>query len=216
MRGITIIKDNDRIHTGDDLDLVQEVKEIGAPEIQSYLVEVPGRNGLLNLTKGLTGGVTYKNRSLKFQYLGTGSREDLLEVADLFNTYHGETVKIIDDDTPDYYYEGEVSVDTTWNNTLLTIVLEVNANPFRENLEFTTVSTALSTDSKDIVITNSGVRVSPTVEVIDTAKIMIGNNTYTLNTGKYVINDLELKTGSNTLTVSGSGVLTIQYREAKI
>lgn len=216
MRGITIIKDNDRIHTGDDLDLVQEVKEIGAPEIQSYLVEVPGRNGLLNLTKGLTGGVTYKNRSLKFQYLGTGSREDLLEVADLFNTYHGETVKIIDDDTPDYYYEGEVSVDTAWNNTLLTIVLEVNANPFRENLEFTTVSTALSTDSKDIVITNSGVRVSPTVEVSDTAKVMIGNNTYTLNTGKYVINDLELKTGSNTLTVSGSGVLTIQYREAKI
>ena len=98
----------------------------------------------------------------------------------------------------------------------MTIVLEVNANPFRENLEFTTVSTALSTDSKDIVITNSGVRVSPTVEVSDTAKIMIGNNTYTLNTGKYVINDLELKTGSNTLTVSGSGVLTIQYREAKI
>jgi hypothetical protein len=27
VRGITIIKDSNRIHTGDDLDLVQEVKE---------------------------------------------------------------------------------------------------------------------------------------------------------------------------------------------
>ena len=88
MRGITIIKDSNRIHTGDDLDLVQEVKEIDPPTIQSYFVEVPGRNGLLNLTKGLTGDVTYKNRSLKFQYLAIGKIEDLLYIADLFNRYH--------------------------------------------------------------------------------------------------------------------------------
>ena len=121
MRGITIIKDSNRIHTGDDLDLVQEVKEIDPPTIQSYFVEVPGRNGLLNLTKGLTGDVTYKNRSLKFQYLAIGKREDLLDIADLFNRYHGEIIKIIDDDTPDYYYEGEATVTTRWDNTLVHI-----------------------------------------------------------------------------------------------
>lgn len=216
MRGITIIKDSNRIHTGDDLDLIQEVKEIDPPTIQSYFVEVPGRNGLLNLTKGLTGDVTYKNRSLKFQYLAIGKREDLLDIADLFNRYHGEIIKIIDDDTPDYYYEGEASVTTSCDNTLLTISLEIDADPFRKNLEITTVSTTLNNDVKHIIINNQGVSVSPTIEVTKEVNIIINDNTYTLNAGKYTISKLELKTGSTVIQASGSGVLKIQYREARL
>lgn len=216
MRGVTIITDNSRIHTGDDFDLVQEEKEIGMPDVQSYLVEVPGRNGLLNLTKGLTGGISYKNRTIKLQYLATGRRDNLLEIQDFFNNYHGEFVKIIDDDTPNYYYSGEMEVETKWNNNLLTISLEVNAEPFREHVERTNVSTLLSTEGKDVVINNQGVSVVPTITVRDTAKIIFGNKSYTLSEGMYSINELEMKHGFNIYRVSGSGLLTISYREARL
>lgn len=216
MRGIEIVKDNFKIHTGDDLGLVQEVKEIGNPTPQSYLVEVPGRNGLVNLTKGLTGNVTYSNRPLKFQYLTSGTYEEVEETIDLFNSLHGETFKVIDDDTPDYYYEGEATVTVTRKGILTTITLELNANPFRERLELTNITTALTTADKTLVVNNYGVVVQPTIIVGNNAKIVYKGNTYTLSAGTYKISDVELKTGYNSFIVSGSGNLMIQYREAKI
>ena len=98
MRGITIILNGESLHTGNDLDLVQEKKEIGKPTVQSYTVQVPGRNGLLNLTKALTGKVSYYNRTLSFQYFGSGSRAGLLELDAIMSRFHGETIRIIDDD----------------------------------------------------------------------------------------------------------------------
>lgn len=216
MRGIEIIKDSFKIHTGDDLGLVQEVKEIGNPTPQSYLVEVPGRNGLVNLTKGLTGNVTYSNRSLRFQYLASGTYEEVEETIDLFNSLHGETFKVIDDDTPEYYYEGEATVKVARNGILTTITLEFNANPFRERLDLTNMTTALSTTDKTLVVNNYGVVVQPTIIVDNTSKIVYKGNTYTLTAGTYKISDVELKTGYNSFIVSGSGNLTIQFREAKI
>lgn len=216
MRGIEIIKDGFKIHTGDDLNLIQEVKEIGNPTPQSYLVEVPGRNGLVNLTKGLTGNVTYSNRSLKFQYLASGTYEKVEETIDFFNSLHGEIFKVIDDDTPDYYYEGEATVKVARNGILTTITLELNANPFRERLELTNMTTALTTADKTLVVNNYGVVVQPIIIVDNTAKIVYKGNTYTLSAGAYKISDVELKPGCNSFTLSGSGYLTIQYREAKI
>lgn len=216
MRGIEIIKDSFKIHTGDDLGLVQEVKEIGNPTPQSYLVEVPGRNGLVNLTKGLTGNVTYSNRSLKFQYLASGTYEEVAETIDLFNSLHGETFKVIDDDTPDYYYEGEATVTVTRKGILTNITLGLNANPFRERLDLTSMTATLTSTDKTLVVNNYGVVVQPTIIVDSTAKIVYKGNTYTLSAGNYKISDVELKTGYNSFIVSGSGNLTIQFREAKI
>lgn len=216
MRGIEIIKDTFKIHTGDDLGLVQEVKEIGNPTPQSYLVEVPGRNGLVNLTKGLTGNVTYSNRSLKFQYLASGTYEEVEETIDFFNSLQGETFKVIDDDTPEYYYEGEATVTVARTGILVTITLELNANPFRERLDLTNTTTTLTTADKILVVNNYGVVVQPTFIVDNTAKIVYKGNTYTLSAGTYKISDVELNTGYNSFIVSGSGNLTIQFREAKI
>ena len=215
MRGITIIKDNEKVHTGDDLDLVQTSKDIGMPDIQSYLVEVPGRNGLVNLTKGLTGEVTYQNRTLKFTYVGIGKREDLLEILDQFNNYHGETLEIIDDDTNDYYYTGEATVKSSWSNNILTLELDVNADPFRLALVADTIKTSLTLSGKDLVIANYGVTVAPVITVEDHATIKVGSNSYDFGAGTYQ-GDIKLKTGANTFVVSGSGALTITYREAKI
>ena len=216
MRGILIIKDDLRIHTGDDLDLVQEVKELDNPTPQTYTVEVPGRNGLLNLTDALTGNVCYKNRTLKFQYLANGDNNTLMSIISLFNSFHGQAIRIIDDDTPDWYYEGIATVKVKRDSVLAKITLELNADPFRQRLELTNRGIELSTVTKELVINNDGVVVIPTVIVSDSTKIVVGTNTYNLSSGSYLLANLELKTGANVLKVSGSGTLTVQYREARI
>lgn len=215
MRGITIIFNNEEIHTGDDLDLVQEKKEIGKPEIQSHTVKVPGRNGLLNLTKGLTGKVAYYNRTLKFQYFGSGTRERLIEIDTIISRYHGETVRIIDDDCPDHFYEGEVSVSTTFKYNYITITLTVDAQPFRLKRDKTVFSTQINGETM-ISLVNESIEAIPTITVTSDTMITFNGVTVSLSAGTYEAEAFTLQTGGNSLEVSGTGKITIEYQEGAI
>lgn len=215
MRGITIVLNDEWFHTGNDLDLVQEKKEIGKPDIQSFTVQVPGRNGLLNLTKGLTGKVNYYNRPLSFQYFGTGKRERLLWLDFFMSRLHGQTIRIIDDDYPGHYYEGEASVETELNGNYITITLEVDAQPFRLKLKPTVYSRSISGSTK-IRLYNESIPAIPEITVTKDTTIDFKDNSYTLEPGTYIVESLELSGGVNDLTVSGSGVITFKYQEGAI
>lgn len=215
MRGITIIFNDNRIHTGDDLDLVQEKKNIDKPTIQSYTVQVPGRNGLLNLTKGLTGKVAYNNRLLSFQYFGTGDRERLLYLDDFMSQYHGETIRIIDDDHPDHYYEGEASVSTVFNRNYVTIVLTVDAQPFRLKNQPTVYSQTIYEETA-IKILNESIPAIPVITVTSTMTVTLNGVSKSLAAGTHTISGFELQRGVNTFTVSGNGTITFKYQEGAI
>jgi hypothetical protein len=215
VRGITIILNGEEIHTGNDLDLVQEVKKIGKPTVQSYTVQVPGRNGLLNLTKGLTGKVAYYNRSLSFQYFGDGPMSRLLEIDELFSRYHGETIQIIDDDYPDHYYEGEATVSTVFNGNYLTITLSVNAQPFRLKVVKTRYSRAINGETT-IYIDNESIETIPTITVTAETEVTFNGVTTNLSAGTHIIESFALQAGANIFTVAGTGEITIEYQEGAI
>ena len=215
MRGVTIIFNDEEIHTGNDLDLVQEKKEIGKPEIQTFTAEVPGRNGLVNLTKGLTGRVMYYNRSISIQYFGTGKRSHLLDLDATMSRYHGQMIRIIDDDYPDYYYEGEATVSTEIHNAYITITLEIDAYPFRLKVTPTVVSRALN-GTATIYVTNESAEVIPTITVTAETTIKFNNRTMVLSAGVYTIESFVLVGGLNTFEVTGTGTIKIEYQEGAI
>lgn len=215
MRGITIILNGESVHTGNDLGLVQEVKEIGKPDIQSYTVEVPGRNGLLNLTKGLTGKVVYSNRSMKFQYFGSGSRAELLRLDTVMSYYHGETVRIIDDDYPNHFYEGEVSVESEFNSNYITITLTVDAQPFRLKIDRTVYSQEIA-GKTTIILDNESIDAVPTITVTAETSIKFNGLSTTVSAGTYIAEDFTLHRGKNTFEVSGTGEIAFEYQEGAI
>jgi hypothetical protein len=215
VRGITIIYNGEEIHTGDDLDLVQEVKEIGKPKPQTYSVQIPGRNGLLNLTKGLTGKTAYYNRSLKFQFFGTGKRENLLDLDAEFSRYHGQTIRIIDDDYPDHYYEGEATVSTEFGSNYITITLTVDAQPFRLKLTPTVYSRQIS-GKITVYLDNESIDAIPTITVTGETSIVRNGKSVSVGAGTYEFSDFVLTGGSNAFEVSGTGTISIQYQEGAI
>lgn len=216
MRGIRIIFNEDEIHTGDDLDLVQEKKEIGKPTVQTHTVQVPGRNGLLNLTKGLTGKVTYYNRTLSFQYFGSGDREHLLELDDIMSKFHGQTIRIIDDDRPNHYYEGEASVTTTINTGYITINLTVDAQPFRLKLKPTVYSYDNAGETVRLYIDNESLEVIPTITVSADFSIVFNGVEVSLSAGTYMLESILFRAGVNVLTVTGTGTIKFEYQEGAI
>lgn len=216
MRGIKIIFNEEEIHTGDDLDLVQEKKEIEKPTIQSHTVQVPGRNGLLNLTRGLTGKVAYYNRPLSFQYFGSGDREHLLALDDIMSKYHGQTIRIIDDDRPDHYYEGEASVKTEFHGNYITISLDVDAQPFRLKLKPTVRSFNGTGTAVRLYIENESIEVIPTITVSADFSIVFNGVEVSLSAGTYMLESILFRAGVNVLTVTGTGTITFEYQEGAI
>lgn len=216
MRGITIIFNGEDVHTGDDLDLVQEEKTIGKPTIQSYTVQVPGRNGLLNLTKSLTGKVMYYNRSLFFKYFGDGDLERLLELDAVMSGYHGQTIRIIDDDYPDHYYEGEASVSTEFHSGYVNITLTVDAQPFRLKRKPTVVSREVNNNTIEVSIRNESIEAIPTFTIDGNISITFNGEKVSLSTGTYTVERIQFRGGVNVLTISGSGKVTIEYQEGAI
>lgn len=216
MRGVLITVGEESFHTGNDLDLVQETKEISNPSVQTYTVQVPGRDGLLNLTKSLTGRVCYNNRKIELVYIGTGNRSDLLNLKDRFNSYHGQTIRIVDDDTPLYYYEGECDVECIVKSNYIKISIEVNALPFRYKTTVSSFNGTVSSTERSRTIQNPGVPVVPIVTVTEETVMTFSGKSFTLSAGTYTDLDIILQTGGNTFTFQGSGNYTISYQEARI
>ena len=126
-------------NTWDDWHLIPTSRPtFGPPEANMMLVEVPGANGSLNLSKAMTGYVTYKNRSGSFEFLVQteywgGSWTKCYHT--IMSYLHGEERHAILDDEPDYYYDCIWNVGSWTNGSKWpTVVLSYSAQPFKKSL----------------------------------------------------------------------------------
>ena len=104
----------------------------GTPDPRFYYVEVPGRNGVLDLTSAI-GPVTYDNRQVWFSVREYANPpRHLFKYSSLLNRYHGKLVKIVFDDDKEYYYTGRCEVKTEYiDNNTRDITFEIDADPLK-------------------------------------------------------------------------------------
>lgn len=212
MRGILI---NNKIHTGDDLGLVMTEKTIGAPTPQTNYIDVPGRNGSLDLSTYLTGEVAYSNRSLRFKFVGDGSRETVLTLIDEMMLYHGHHLQITIDDYPEWYYEGRATIAYTDHGHYVEFEMSVNAQPFCYSFKPKKYELYV-TESKQIAVTNVGQSIIPTITVDSDMTISSGGVSVTLSKGVYKPLPLRLPHGATIFVITGTGNIVIEFKEAVI
>lgn len=101
---------NDKIDTWDDWKIVSIKRPVfNEPELKSEYVEVPGRDGNLDMTEVLTGYPLYDNRRGTLQFfLYDDSVPALSKLNTLRNYLHGRKHKIVLNDEPEYYYIGRL------------------------------------------------------------------------------------------------------------
>lgn len=135
-----------------------------APE-NRYTVSIPGADGQHDLTKSLTGRVTYGNRTAKLTFKGDAPRDSWQAIYhDIVNSVNGETLEIIFDTEPEYYYTGFVSVGelVAIDNHSFKIKFTIDLEPFKWENKLTEVSLSLDgTVRTTFVEITSGVNVTP-------------------------------------------------------
>lgn len=85
--------------------------EFSSPKPKTDYVSVPGSSNFLDFSEVLTGYPTYDPRegSLKFRFKQT-NKSVRARWQDFKNFVHGQKVTIVNEDEPEYYYEGRMSV----------------------------------------------------------------------------------------------------------
>lgn len=203
-------------HSWDDFSLILNGKEIEAPSPKVETVDIPGGDGVLDYTEYF-GGVKYNNRKLKFNFSTIVSQSEFLDLfSAIQNAIHGQKMKIILDDDPDFYYFGRVTVDS-WkaDKNVGKITIECDCEPYKYKLNKTTVTNVV-TDSAELTFANSRKPAVPAITLTAAAQISFSGSTYALGAGTTTSGEIVFSQGNNVLTITGSTTITVEYQEGEL
>lgn len=193
---------------------------ISLPVPQTNYIEVPGRDGYLDLSTALTGEPVYQTRDFSVPLMSLASPEAWPGLySSILNAIHGQTLEIVLDEDPDYYYTGRVSVELPSYDGTWQFVVSGVLYPYKLKQTDTVVTAALTDTDTVLTLTNQRRPVVPVITVDAETLLTWNGGTCTVSPGAHSLTALRLTAGSHTLkarTVSGAGTITITYREGSL
>lgn len=208
------------VHSYRDLHLIQQTVEVAPAEPKLNLIEIPGADGSKDMTEVPAGRVTYYDRTITWTFALYPGDDWFTKYRQVSNALNGRRCKITLDDGPGYYFDGRVAVKkTNRDRTLHQITVEATCAPYMLKQQETVRTSTVNTTQRSIQLSNEAKPVIPTIAVTTKTTLGWNGNTFTVAAGTHVLLDIELKAGTNTLTAktaSGSGTITITYREGSL
>lgn len=197
---------------------------VSSPELRETYVEVPGRNGPLDLSGVLTGGEPqYGNRQLEatLESSEDNRAERERRISSMVNQLDGLKFQIILPDDPLHYLYGRVRVTKEYSDLVHAAVkVKATCEPWLYNIAETRVILEATADFQTTTIYNRGRKpVVPTIEVIGGEVEFLFNHSigWIVHEGKNVFPEIFMPVGSYAIkyrTKSGSPTIVITYREA--
>lgn len=200
--------------------------EFPEPTPEENLVNIPGRRrGPLDLSTVLTDGEPrYGSRPLSITL--EGSEGDRLardaRISYMVNRLHGRQAKVVLPDHPLHYAVGRLAVQVLYSDLAhASVQVTGTCEPWLYAQDETVVLLTATTAQQTATLRNSGaMTVVPLVEVTaETGQfinLVYGSYSWALSAGAYKLPDLLLTPGDHVITYSGSGTVTVTYREAII
>lgn len=213
MKGVTF----GNYHSSRDFRLVLSPNNaIGTPAPKYQLLDIPGGDGVLDFTEAF-GEVKYSNRQLSFEFSTMVPQSEFLALfATVQNALHGQKLKIVLDDDPEWYYMGRITVSEWKADRLIgSLTIDCDCEPFKQYIYETTVS-EIVTSNATIPIQNE--RMPSVPKITTNAEFLISFNGHndTYPAGTFTIPELELREGTNQVYVEGNGRISFTYRKGRL
>lgn len=212
MKGITF----GSLHSFNNLHLILSQKTIGTPSPKREVIDVPGGDGVLDLTE-FFGAVKYNNRQLSFEFSTMVPQSQFMDLfAQVQNALHGQKMNIILDDDPEWFYVGRITV-SEWKaeKNIGKLTIDCDCEPFKQSIYTTTVTKVVSSNAT-ISLANDKMPTVPTITTTKEFLISFGGYNDMYPAGTFTIPELELWEGNNQVYVEGSGTITFTYRKGRL
>lgn len=226
---------DERIHTWRDWGLNLVSIYIPMPDPKNQIRDIPGGDGNIDLTE-INGRPAYNDREgveLGFDLIDEDYKVWFMKYSEFAKEIHGKKVKMVLDDELDHYYMVRLNLDGQKTNPVYgEITLSGTAEPFKydhvasnepwkwDSFNF---RTGVIRNLRDLVISNTNHTVkilgagidNPPVFIVSEAnnlKLTHEGRTYVLKVGRNRFPAVRVGEEDVTLTFSGMGKLSIEYR----
>ena len=200
-----------------DYGLIVAPYAIPMPEPQTNFVEIPGRDGTLDLSEAF-GTIRYADRVIPLTLYCRAPFDALISTfaADV----HGRRMNMIFDRDPTYYYDARITVEDVERHAgYCELSLKCRAKPYKLE-HFETTITILPAGNATVTLTNTRMPVVPTIAVSAgmTLTFTIAGVGYTINlaAGSHVVPSLVLIEGDTEIGITGTGSIMFTYRKGAL
>lgn len=206
-------------HTSDDFGMFMTDFSISPPEPQTAYVDVPFRDGPLDFSTALTGGVVkYKNRTVTAEFKTQDRTPDSWKdrYHGFVNYVQGQKFPMIFDYDPEYYYLGRISCDASKDDQIIgTVSISADCDPYKYKLSPTVKEFDVS-GSLSVTLPNDRMPTVPTVTTNTEITVQFGENSIVFPSGTRRAPALLLTEGENRLTLTSSGHIKFEYQEGAL
>ncbi len=188
------------------------------PEAKTYEVDIPGGDGVIDLTDTLLGDTAYKNRSMEFEFYVIDIDNFQALVTKVNRFLHGKSFDFRITMDPLYTYHGRFSVSelkhSMYNPGIVGhIKITINAEPFKYLDK--SIYRINAVGGKIVYFESGRKRIRPTIETDSFLKIIFNNNVYTLPQGSWTINDVLFKEGQNEMYLNSYDIKNLTWSDLK-
>lgn len=200
-----------------DYGLIVAPYAIPMPEPQMNFVEIPGRDGTLDLSEAF-GVVRYADRIIPLTLYARAPFDT--QISAFAADVHGRRMNVIFDRDPTFYYDARVTVEDVERHAgYCELSLECRAKPYKLD-HFETTITVLPTGTASVTLTNTRIPVVPSITMSAemTLTYTLNEKEYTVNlaAGSHIIPSLVLIESDTTIGITGTGRITFTYRKGAL
>lgn len=209
----------------DGVDLTEKFKMVltdgytlAPPEPKTYVVDVPGSNGSLDLTETLLGDTAYKNRSQEFTFYIIDAANFEKIKTQVSNFLHGRSFDYQITMDPEYTYHGRFTIDAYshlvhMNGKTGVLKVTVDAEPFKHK---PTQIVTIDAIGGNLHSFESGrERVRPVIKTEGYLKVIHDGKIVSLPQGTWAINDLLFVAGTNEVYFNSYDIHNLTWGDLK-
>lgn len=186
------------------------------PAPKTYTVDIPGGDGVIDLTDVLTGGPVYSNRNHEFSFAVVSNEFERVK-SEISKFLHGRAYDYKITMDPEYTYHGRFTI-TSYTSTMYDIGevgiinISISADPYKSKGEITQV---YNSSNGVFAYPISGYKsVQPRFEFSADTVVIFGDKRYNMPKGTYTIEDIWFKEGMNEVFLMSQKVKShITYSE---
>lgn len=198
--------------------LLSDGYKLDPPEPKTYVVDIPGGNGKLDLTDSLLGDTAYNNRKQEFEFYIINVENFEKVKSQISNFLHGKSFDYEMTMDPDYIYTGRFTINGYSHKAYSTgitgiVKVTVDAKPFKRLPDKVYKIKAIG---GQMVYLNSGrMRVRPIIESDGYLKVGYKGKIYTLAQGTWRINDILFEQGVNEIYFNSYNIYNLTWKQLK-
>lgn len=202
-----------------DLGMILTDAQISAPKPKRITVEVPYRDGEVDVTKALAKNIKYESRTISLEFAFPGNVKSFEKRKSvIYNHIQGKNHKVIIESDPDWYWDCYCTVNKILvSKRLATVKIECEAYPYKYGIKETEIQLSVN-KYKTVLCDNDRMELMPYIFTTQPLTITQNGRRIFVPAGKSRPEGLIFAPGNNYLEIATeeSAQVVISYRKGSL